>query len=85
MRIKENAMAHINVTVQGKGAIKTILGNDPVTCVLADGATVADLITQLGLKRADVGMISVDGVYCYENHLLTDGAQIFFISPIGGG
>jgi len=78
-------MAQINVTVHGKGALKNILGNDPVTCELADGATVADLITLLGLTRSDGGMISVNGVYCYENYLLTDGAQIFFISPIGGG
>jgi len=78
-------MAHINVIVRGKGAIKQTLGNDPVTCELADGATIADLITQLGLKRSEVGMISVDGVYCYENNLLSDGAQIVFISPISGG
>jgi molybdopterin converting factor small subunit len=78
-------MAHIKVIVRAKGAIKQTLGNDPVTCELADGATVADLITQLGLTRSEVGMISVDGVYCYENNLLSDGAQIVFISPISGG
>jgi len=78
-------MTHIKVIVRAKGAIKQTLGNDPVTCELAEGATVADLITRLGLKRSEVGMISVDGVYCYENHLLSDGAQIVFISPISGG
>lgn len=78
-------MAHINVIVRGKGAIKQTLGNNPVLCELADGATVADLITQLGLTRSEVGVISVDGVYCYENNVLCDGAQIVFISPIAGG
>ena len=78
-------MAYINVIVRGKGAIKQTLGNDPVTCELADGATIADLITQLGLTRSEVGVISVDGDYCYENYLLSDGAQIVFISPISGG
>jgi molybdopterin converting factor small subunit len=78
-------MAHINVIVRGKGAIKQTLGNDPVTCELADGATIADLITQLGLTRSEVGVISVDDVYCYDNYLLSDGAQIVFISPIAGG
>jgi len=78
-------MAHINVIVRGKGAFKKTLGNDPVTCELADGATVADLITQLGLTRSEVAVISVDGVYCYANYMLSDGAQIVFISPMGGG
>lgn len=78
-------MAHINVIVHGKGAIKKTLGNDPVTCELADGATVADLITQLGLTRSEVAVITVDGVYCYANHMLSDGAQVVFISPMGGG
>ena len=52
VRVIGKAMAHINVTVHGKGALKNILGNDPVTCELADGATVADLITLLGLTRS---------------------------------
>jgi len=78
-------MTHINVMVQGKGAIKKSLGNNPVKCELGDGATVADLITQLGLARSEVAVINVDGVYCYANHTLSDGAQIVFISPMGGG
>ncbi|MFN2118624.1 MAG: MoaD/ThiS family protein [Candidatus Promineifilaceae bacterium] len=78
-------MTPINVIVQGKGMIKKTLGHDPVKCELADGATVADLITQLDLTRSEVAVINVDGVYCHANHVLSDGAQIIFISPMGGG
>jgi thiamine biosynthesis protein ThiS len=54
------------------------------TIDLEDGATVGDLITQLGIKRRVV--IALNGDHKPEaTHILDDGDQVSVFTVIGGG
>ena len=54
------------------------------TINLEDGATISDLITQLGIKRRVI--IALNGNQKPENtHILDDGDQVSIFTVIGGG
>ena len=54
------------------------------TMDLEDGATISDLITQLGIKRRVI--IALNGNQKPENtHILDDGDQVSIFTVIGGG
>jgi thiamine biosynthesis protein ThiS len=54
------------------------------TIDLEDGATVGDLITQLGIKRRVVIALN-GGQKSEKTHTLEDGDQVSIFTVIGGG
>ncbi len=63
-------------------------GYDPETgCAvqMAEQATVADLITRLGIPPRSVGMVSVNGQLAKKADVLQDRAIVKVFHPIFGG
>ena len=56
-----------------------------VVCELPEGATVADLIRQLGLSSGDAGIIVADDVHVEINAVLREGQEIHIFPPLAGG
>ena len=52
---------------------------------LAPGATVADLVRQLGLPADEVKIVFVNGVVRETDHALADGDELGIFPPVGGG
>ena len=58
---------------------------DRVVCELREGATVADLIRQLGLSSDDAGIIVADDVHVEIDAVLREGQEIHIFPPLAGG
>ena len=50
-----------------------------------EGATVTDLITQLGIPLKKVGMVSLDGRMARKASMLRPGVRVKVFHPIFGG
>ncbi len=55
----------------------------PVT--LPAGATVEQLIAQVGLPAEEVKTVFVNGLFRERGHPLADGDQVGIFPPVGGG
>jgi molybdopterin converting factor small subunit len=56
-----------------------------VACTLPEGATVADLIGQLGLSLADAGIVVADDAHVETDARLREGQEILIFPPLAGG
>jgi sulfur carrier protein ThiS len=52
---------------------------------LPPGATVADLLQQLGITWGEVGIVVVNGEMTDEEAVLRAGDRVELIAPVGGG
>ena len=52
---------------------------------LPDGATVGQLIRQLGLPEEEIKMIFVNGIVRDREHTLAEGDELGIFPPVGGG
>lgn len=52
---------------------------------LPDGATVGQLIQQLGLPEEEVKLVFVNGIVRDRAHRLADGDELGIFPPVGGG
>jgi molybdopterin synthase sulfur carrier subunit len=52
---------------------------------LPEGATVCDLVEQLGLPPAQVKIVFVNGLVRTPEQILTDGDELGIFPPVGGG
>jgi molybdopterin synthase sulfur carrier subunit len=52
---------------------------------LPQGATIADLIRELGLPDEEVKIIFVNALFRERDYVLADGDQVGIFPPIGGG
>ena len=52
---------------------------------LPEGATVADLIGELGLPEEEVKLVFVNATYRERDHVLSDGDEVGIFPPVGGG
>jgi molybdopterin synthase sulfur carrier subunit len=57
----------------------------PFPVALAEAATVADLINELGLPEEEVKLMFVNGRSCELDHVLSEGDEIGIFPPVGGG
>jgi sulfur carrier protein ThiS len=57
----------------------------PCSVALAEAATVADLINELGLPEEEVKLVFVNGRSCKMDHVLSEGDEIGLFPPVGGG
>jgi molybdopterin synthase sulfur carrier subunit len=53
--------------------------------LLANGATVGDLIDELGLPEEQVKLVFVKGRTRGREYVLTDGDDVGIFPPVGGG
>jgi molybdopterin converting factor small subunit len=61
---------------------------DGGTCVeidIKEGATVGELITQLGVSAHTTWNAAMDGKLVYNNDLLFEGAVLMLFPPLAGG
>jgi len=59
---------------------------DPFDVELRDGATIAELIGQLGIPEADVHLTIVNGRMVHaRSEPLSDGDRVGLFPPVGGG
>jgi sulfur carrier protein ThiS len=79
----------IQLTVKLYGTLgKRIPGYNPETgcaVLLAQPATVADLIDQLGIPSRSIGIVSVNGRLAKKTDRLPDQALVKVFHPISGG
>jgi molybdopterin converting factor small subunit len=52
---------------------------------LPAGATVGDLIEQLGLPAGEVKIVFVNALFRDQDHVLADGDELGIFPPVGGG
>lgn len=52
---------------------------------LPEGATVGDLVQQLGLPAEEVKIVFVNGLFRNLDHVLADGDELGIFPPVGGG
>ena len=52
---------------------------------LPAGATIGQLIEQLGLPEKEIKVVFVNGVVQEFDHVLADGDRVGFFPPVGGG
>jgi sulfur carrier protein ThiS len=77
MSVQILAMAHLRHQMPG--------GRAEATQEIAAGETVADAIRRLGLKRADVGAVRLNGQHATPASLLHEGDLLELFPLIGGG
>jgi molybdopterin synthase sulfur carrier subunit len=52
---------------------------------LPEGATIADLVSELGLPEEEVKLIFVNAHHRELDHVLADGDEVGIFPPVGGG
>ena len=52
---------------------------------LPEGATVGDLVRQLGLPEEEVKIVFVNALFRDLDHVLADGDELGIFPPVGGG
>lgn len=52
---------------------------------LPNGASIADLLAELGIASSKRPVVAVDGRIRKKDHRLLDGAQIHVFQPVHGG
>lgn len=57
----------------------------PFVAELADGSSVRDLASSLGLPQAEIWLVAVNGDQVSQEHLLKDGDRVDFIPVVSGG
>ena len=70
---------------------REIVGERQAEMELSDGATVSDLVTQIGSEHprfqdvARTAMVAVNQEYVEPSHGLSEGDEVAFIPPVSGG
>ena len=78
----------VSVTVLFFGDVRRFLppGKDRLTCTLANGTTVADLIASLGIVPTEDGLVvGINGELAPPDRRLRDADEISLITPMMGG
>ncbi len=58
---------------------------EPLTCALAEGATVADLVRELGIPPDEELVVGVNGLLGDRASQLADGDEVMLLTPMSGG
>lgn len=77
----------MRVSVELLGVLQTYTGSEgkPVQVEIEAGATVGDLMTQLGISDKATWNASVDGKLIYPDDPLVAGTTILVFPPLAGG
>lgn len=79
----------VQVQVLAFGVLKDSLGAEPVPVQVKDGATVADLLAQLGASRPGLMLrgiaVSVNAEYATGTQVLRAGDEVGLLPPVSGG
>lgn len=79
----------IQVKVLPFGVLKDWLGTETAVAELREGATVADLLTQLGAERGGWALkgiaVSVNAEYAQGGRVLRAGDEVGLLPPVSGG
>jgi len=75
----------MKVTVKHLAKLRREGEKDFVEVESVSGATVVDLLSQLGIDQDDVGVLIVDGTQATFDQKLKDNSVVTIIPNIGGG
>jgi molybdopterin converting factor small subunit len=75
----------MKVTVKHFATLKPDTGQGPMEVKLAQGATVGDLLSKLGIEPDEVGILIVSGKQATFGQKLKDNELVTLIPHIGGG
>jgi molybdopterin converting factor small subunit len=77
----------MRVTVELQGHLQQYVkdGSNAVEVDIKDGATVGELISQLGVPDEATWNAALDGKLVYNDDLLSDGAVLLLFPPLAGG
>lgn len=77
----------MQVTVELQGHLQQYVknGSNAVKIDIKDGATVADLISKLGIPEETTWNAALGGKLVYNNDPLSDGAVLLIFPPLAGG
>jgi molybdopterin converting factor small subunit len=76
----------MQVTILAFGILKESLGPAAFPLTLAEGATVSDLLENLGTRTTLRGIaVSVNAEYAQPSHKLTEGDEVGLLPPVSGG
>ncbi len=77
MRVKVELQGHLQQYAKDGGTY--------VEVELREGATVGELITQLGIPEETTWNAAMDGKLVYNNDLLSEGSDLMLFPPLAGG
>ncbi len=58
---------------------------EALTMTCEDGATIQELLVQIGLPMEQVKLIFLNGVHAQADTVLRDGDRVGVFPPVGGG
>ena len=80
MEVKVKLFANLRERITPKPGIA-----EPITVILDNPSTIADLIVKLGFHKEEVAIIFINGVHQEITQELTDGTTLSMFPPSGGG
>lgn len=75
----------MHIELRGFATLAVYVPRNAEDYALADGASVAGLISGLGIPPAEVKIIFVNGVRCEPDRVLLDGDRVGLFPAVGGG
>jgi sulfur-carrier protein len=79
MKIEIHLFASLSKYLPAGGVDKTIVMD------VSRGASIKDIINQIGIPRAEVKLIFLNGIHARDIDKLKDGDRLGLFPPIGGG
>jgi molybdopterin synthase sulfur carrier subunit len=76
---------HVKLFATLRRARPDVASGQPFSVALAGGATIADLIHELGLPEEEVKLVFVKGRTRGREYVLIDGDDVGIFPPVGGG
>jgi molybdopterin converting factor small subunit len=80
MEVKVKLFANLRERITPKPGI-----GEPITVILENPSTIADLLVKLDFPKDDVAIIFINGVHQEITQELEDGITISMFPPSGGG
>jgi molybdopterin converting factor small subunit len=75
----------VRVVLHGHLQLYAKAGGKCVEIEIKAGATVGELITQLGVPEGTTWNAAMDGKLVYNNDLLSEGTVLMLFPPLAGG
>ncbi|MGM0652943.1 MAG: MoaD/ThiS family protein [Bacillota bacterium] len=60
-------------------------GNNPFTVEMPEGATVKDLLKEIGIKESETKQVFINHKTRPDDFVLEDGQKVAIFPPVGGG
>jgi sulfur-carrier protein len=79
MKIEIHLFASLTKYLPAGGVDKTVVMD------VSPGTSIKDILNQIGIPRAEIKLIFLNGIHARDSDILKDGDRLGIFPPIGGG